>query len=117
MVSVAAIAVKIALKTMSNVFKGKSADQELTMQQVIQSKILNLAIGLVSILVGGLSLITIAKTGVTAACAAVTALVLYGCFEEIGKSVNDKFDEVANNITDFIISNVKKLFLPQSCQV
>ncbi|WP_353274514.1 hypothetical protein [Wolbachia endosymbiont (group A) of Ennomos erosarius] len=102
MVSVAAIAIKVALKTISNVLEEKEA------QQTTQSKIINLAIGLTSILVGGLSLFIIAQTGLIAACAAITALVLYEN-KEIGKEINDKFEKVADSITDFIVSNVEKL--------
>ncbi|MFP3016639.1 MAG: hypothetical protein ACEY3L_00300 [Wolbachia sp.] len=106
MVSVAAIAIKVALKTISNVLEEKEA------QQTTQSKIINLAIGLTSILVGGLSMLIIAQTGLIAACAAITALALheYVKNQEIGKEINDKFDKVADGITDFIVSSVENLF-------
>ncbi|UPA55056.1 hypothetical protein MWH06_07550 [Wolbachia pipientis] len=108
MVSVAAIAIKVALKTTSNVLEEKEAE---VAQQTTQSKIINLAIGLTSILVGGLSLFIIAQTGLIAACAAITALALheYVKNEEIGKDINNKFDKVADGITDFIVSSVEKL--------
>ncbi|MGL9779441.1 MAG: hypothetical protein ACR5K5_04240 [Wolbachia sp.] len=108
MVSVAAIAIKVALKTTSNVLEEKEAE---VAQQTTQSKIINLAIGLTSILVGGLSLFIIAQTGLIAACAAITALALheYVKNEEIGKDINNKFDKVADSITDFIASSVEKL--------
>lgn len=60
MVSVAAIAIKVALKTISNALEDKQADQSQATQQTTQSKIINLAIGLTSIFVGGLSLFIIA---------------------------------------------------------
>ncbi|OAL98389.1 hypothetical protein [Wolbachia endosymbiont of Dactylopius coccus] len=108
MVSVAAIAIKVALKTTSNVLEEKEAE---VAQQTTQSKIINLAIGLTSILVGGLSLFIIAQTGLIAACAAITALALheYVKNKEIGKDINNKFDKVADGITDFIVSSVEKL--------
>jgi len=108
MVSAAAIAIKVALKTTSNVLEEKEAE---VAQQTTQSKIINLAIGLTSILVGGLSLFIIAQTGLIAACAAITALALheYVKNEEIGKDINNKFDKVADGITDFIVSSVEKL--------
>jgi hypothetical protein len=108
MVSVAAIAIKVALKTTSNVLEEKEAE---VAQKTTQSKIINLAIGLTSILVGGLSLFIIAQTGLIAACAAITALALheYVKNEEIGKDINNKFDKVADGITDFIVSSVEKL--------
>ncbi len=51
MVSVAAIAIKVALKTISNALEDKQADQSQATQQTTQSKIINLAIGLTSIFV------------------------------------------------------------------
>ncbi|WP_310732639.1 MULTISPECIES: hypothetical protein [Wolbachia] len=112
MVSVAAIAIKVALKTTSNVLEKKEAGQNQVAQQTTQSKIMNLAIGLVSIFVGGLSLLMIAQTGLIAACAAITSLALheYVKNEEIGKDINNKFDKVADGITDFIVSSVENLF-------
>ncbi|WP_265024430.1 MULTISPECIES: hypothetical protein [unclassified Wolbachia] len=76
-----------------------------------QSKIINLAIGLTSIFVGGLSLFIIAQTGLIAACAAITALALheYVKNQEIGKEINDKFDKVADDTINFIVSSVEKL--------
>src|SRR6266576_4163398 len=108
MVSVAAIAIKVALKTTSNVLEEKEAE---VAQQTTQSKIINLAIGLTSILVGGLSLFIIAQTGLIAACAAITALALheYVKNEEIGKDINNIFDKVADGITDFTVSSVEKI--------
>ncbi len=60
MVSVAAIAIKVALKTISNVLEKKEVGQNQVAQKTTQSKIINLAIGLTSILVGRLSLFIIA---------------------------------------------------------
>ncbi|MCM1002285.1 hypothetical protein [Wolbachia pipientis] len=113
-VPVVAIAMKVASKTISKVLEDKQEDQN----QTTQSKIINLAIGLLSIFVGGLSLFTIAQIGLTATCAAVAALVLYACFkdEKIGKDINDKLDEIAENTTDFIVSNIEKLIPQQSRQ-
>ncbi|WP_395463320.1 hypothetical protein [Wolbachia endosymbiont of Cantharis cryptica] len=117
MVPVAAIAIKIASKTISNVLEDKQADQNQATQQTTQSKIINLAIGLISIFAGGLSLLIIAQTGLTAACAAVAALVLYECFEgKIGGNIKDKFDEIAKTTTNCIVSNIKKLIPPQNRQ-
>ncbi|WP_265039992.1 hypothetical protein [Wolbachia endosymbiont (group A) of Trypoxylon clavicerum] len=111
MTAIATIAVKIASKTTSNALEDKQADQSQATQQTTQSKIINLAIGLTSILVGGLSLFIIAQTGLIAACAAITSLALheYVKNEEIGKDINNKFDKVADDITDFIVSSVEKL--------
>lgn len=111
MIAIVTIAVKIASKAISNVLEEKEAGQNQAAQQTTQSKIINLAIGLTSILVGGLSLFIIAQTGLIAACAAITALVLheYVKNEEIGKDTNNKFDKVADSIPDFIVSSVEKL--------
>ncbi|WP_341810021.1 hypothetical protein [Wolbachia endosymbiont (group A) of Apotomis capreana] len=111
MVSVAAIAIKVALKTISNALEDKQADQSQATQQTTQSKIINLAIGLTSIFVGGLSLFIIAQTGLIAACAAITALALheYVKNQEIGKEINDKFDKLADDTINFIVSSVEKL--------
>ncbi|WP_353283539.1 hypothetical protein [Wolbachia endosymbiont (group A) of Pogonocherus hispidulus] len=115
MTAIAIIAVKIASKTISNVLEEKEAGQNQKAQQTTQSKIINLAIGLTSILVGGLSLFIIAQTGLIAACAAITALVLHEYVkneeigEEIGKDINNKFDKVADSIPDFIVSSVEKI--------
>ncbi|WP_457923660.1 hypothetical protein [Wolbachia endosymbiont of Muscidifurax uniraptor] len=111
MTAIAIIAVKIVSKIISNVLEKKEAGQNQEAQQTTQSKIINLAIGLTSILVGGLSMLIIAKTGLIAACAAITALALheYVKNEEIGKDINNKFDKVADGITDFIVSSVEKL--------
>lgn len=106
MIAITTIAVKISSKAISNILEEKKADQ--AAQQTTQSKIMNLAIGLVSIFVGGLSLLTIAQTGLIAACTAITALVLYKN-EEIGKDINNEFDKVTDSITDFIVSSVEKL--------
>lgn len=112
MTAIATIAVKIASKTTSNALEDKQADQSQATQQTTQSKIINLAIGLTSILVGGLSLFIIAQTGLIAACAAITALALheYVKNEAIGKDINNEFDKVADGITDFIVSSVENLF-------
>jgi uncharacterized membrane protein len=119
MVSIAAIAIKIASKTISKVLEDKQEDQTQATQQTTQSKIINLAIGLLSIFVGGLSLFTMAQIGLTATCAAVAALVLYACFKdrEIGENINDKLDEIAESTTDFIVSNIERLIPQQSHQV
>ncbi|MCM1001103.1 MAG: hypothetical protein KTV72_02070 [Wolbachia endosymbiont of Melophagus ovinus] len=119
MASIAAIAIKIASKTISKVLEDKQEDQNQATQQTTQSRIINLAIGLLSIFVGGLSLFTIAQIGLTATCAAVAALVLYACFkdEKTGKDINDKLDEIAENTTDFIVSNIERLIPQQSHQV
>ncbi|MDG7055454.1 MAG: hypothetical protein LJD31_02830 [Wolbachia endosymbiont of Menacanthus eurysternus] len=114
-VPVAAIAMKVASKTISQVLEDKQEDQN----QTTQSKIINLAIGLLSIFVGGLSLFTIAQIGLTVTCAAVAALALYACFkdEKIGKDINEKLDRIADSTTDFIVSNIEKLIPQQSRQV
>ncbi|MDR2978372.1 MAG: hypothetical protein LBU56_03045 [Rickettsiales bacterium] len=114
-VPVVAITMKIASKTISKVLEDKQESQS----QATQSRIMNLAIGLLSIFVGGLSLFTIAQIGLTATYAAVAALVLYECFkgEEIGENINNKLDEIAESTTDFIVSNIEKLIPQQSLQV
>ncbi|MBA8757976.1 hypothetical protein HCR18_02660 [Wolbachia pipientis] len=118
MTAIATIAVKIASKTISNILEEKEAGQNQAAQQTTQSKIINLAIELTSILVGGLSLFIIAQTDLIAACAAITITALalheYVKNQEIGKEINDKFDEVANSITNFIVSNVEKLIPTKS---
>uniref|UniRef100_A0A1A9VJP3 Uncharacterized protein n=1 Tax=Glossina austeni TaxID=7395 RepID=A0A1A9VJP3_GLOAU len=109
MVSVAAIAIKVALKTTSNVLEEKEAE---VAQKTTQSKIINLAIGLTSILAGGLSLFIIAQTGLIAACAAITALALheYVKNEEIGKDINNKFDKVADVVKfDMTYEKIKEI--------
>ncbi|OJH30832.1 hypothetical protein Wxf_01565 [Wolbachia endosymbiont of Armadillidium vulgare] len=119
MIAIATIAVKIASKTISNVLEEKEVGQNQAAQQTTQSKIINLAIGLTSILVGGLSLFIIAQTGLIATCAAITALALYEYIkdEETGKTINDKFDEIANNTTEFCVDSIEKLIPSQSCGV
>ncbi|MDG7056820.1 MAG: hypothetical protein LKM43_01555 [Wolbachia endosymbiont of Penenirmus auritus] len=114
-VPVIAIAIKVASKTISQVLEDKQEDQN----QTTQSRMINLVIGLLSIFVGGLSLFTIAQIGLTATCAAVAALVLYACFkdEKIGKDINEKLGRIADNTTDFIVSNIEKLIPQQSRQV
>ncbi|MEY2393593.1 hypothetical protein [Wolbachia endosymbiont of Tettigetta isshikii] len=109
-----AIAMKVALKAISKVLENKQEDQN----QTTQSKIINLAIGLLSILVGGLSLFTIAQIGLTATYADVAALVLYAYFKdrEIGKDINKKLDGIADSTTDFIVSNIERLIPQQSRQ-
>ncbi len=111
MIAIATIAVKTASKTISNILEEKEAGQNQAAQQTTQSKIIKLAIGLTSILVGGLSLFIIAQTGLIAACAAITALALheYVKNQEIGKEINDKFDKVADDTIKFIVSSVEKL--------
>ena len=118
-VPVVVIAMEVALKTMSKVSEDKKEDQNQVTQQTTQSRIINLAIGLLSIFVSGLSLFTIAQIGLTATCAAVAALVLYRCFkdEEIGRDINEKLDGIADSTTDFIVSNIEKLIPQQSRQV
>ncbi|MCA4774398.1 hypothetical protein [Wolbachia endosymbiont of Mansonella perstans] len=117
-VPVVAIAMKVASKTIPKVLEDKQEDQNQSTQQTTQSKIINLAIGLLSIFVGELTLFTIVQIGSTATCAAVAALVLYACFKdrEIGKNINDKLDEIAENTTDFTVSNIEKLIPQQSRQ-
>ncbi|MDR1139486.1 MAG: hypothetical protein LBJ80_04515 [Rickettsiales bacterium] len=118
-VPVVAIAMKVASKTIPEVLEDRQKDQNQATQQTTQSRIINLAIGLLSIFAGGLLLFTIAQIGLTATCAAVAALVLYKCFKdrEIGKDINDKLDEIAESTTNFIVSNIEKLIPQQSRQV
>ncbi|QIT36191.1 hypothetical protein [Wolbachia endosymbiont of Brugia pahangi] len=125
MVLVVAIAIKIASKTISNVLEDKQADPNQLTSQTTQSRIVNLAVGLVSIFTGGLSLLIIAKTGIAVICAAVVTLAIYEYAKdykyaedkEIGKSINDKLDEIAKNTTNFIVSGIEKLVSPQEHQV
>lgn len=111
MIAIATIAVKIFSKTISNALEKEKVDQNQAAQQTTQSKIINLAIGLTFIFAGGLSMLIIAKTGLIAACAAITALALheYVKNEKIGKEINDKFDKVADDTINFIVSNVEEL--------
>ncbi|QOD37863.1 hypothetical protein [Candidatus Wolbachia massiliensis] len=123
-VPVVAIAIKIASKMMSNVLEDKQTDQGQAEQQTTQNKVVSLAIGLISMFVGGLSLFTIAQIGLTATCAAVTALVLYEYAKDyeydegkkIGKSIDTKLDEITDTTTNFIVSNIEKLISPQERQ-
>ncbi|WP_341820598.1 hypothetical protein [Wolbachia endosymbiont (group A) of Myopa testacea] len=89
----------------------EKVDQNQAAKQTTQSKIINLAIGLIFIFAGGLSMLIITKTGLIAACAAITALALheYVKNEKIGKEINDKFDKAADDTINFIVSNVEKL--------
>ncbi|MFL3876222.1 hypothetical protein wTkk_000131 [Wolbachia endosymbiont of Trichogramma kaykai] len=45
------------------------------------------------------------------------ALYEYIKDEKIGKDINDKFDEIANNTTEFCVNSIKKLIPSQSCEV
>ncbi|RDD34294.1 hypothetical protein Wcon_01643 [Wolbachia endosymbiont of Cylisticus convexus] len=112
MTSTTAIAIKVVSKAISNVLEDKE-------NQSTQNKIINLAIGAVSILTGGLSLLITAKTGLTAVCSTIAILALYEYIkdEKIGKTINDKFDEIANNTTEFCVDSIEKLIPSQSCEV
>ncbi|AZU37704.1 hypothetical protein BBB02_04235 [Wolbachia endosymbiont of Bemisia tabaci] len=111
-ISTTAIAIKIASKAISNVLEDKE-------NQSTQNKIINLAIGAVSILAGGLSLLITAKVGFIAICSTIAILTLYEYIkdEKIGKDINDKFDEIANNTTEFCVNSIEKLIPSQSCEV
>ncbi|MDD9331595.1 MAG: hypothetical protein PV340_02995 [Wolbachia sp.] len=108
MISIATIAVKITSKIISNALWQNDQDQD--KNHITKNKVMNIAIGLASVFVGGISLLIVAKTGLIAACAAVTALALHECFrdEKIGKDVNLWFDEKAQSTTDFIIKGVEE---------
>lgn len=111
-ISTTAIAIKIASKAISNVLEDKE-------NQSTQNKIINLAVGAVSILAGGLSLLITAKVGFIAICSTIAILALYEYIkdEKIGKDINDKFDEIANNTTEFCVNSIEKLIPSQSCEV
>uniref|UniRef100_UPI0033406825 hypothetical protein n=1 Tax=Wolbachia endosymbiont (group B) of Pilophorus perplexus TaxID=3066160 RepID=UPI0033406825 len=111
-ISTTAIAIKISSKAISNVLEDKE-------NQSTQNKIINLAIGAVSILAGGLSLLITAKVGFIAICSTIAILALYEYIkdEKIGKDINDKFDEIANNTTEFCVNSIEKLIPSQSCEV
>ncbi|MBS9531690.1 MULTISPECIES: hypothetical protein [unclassified Wolbachia] len=111
-ISTTAIAIKIASKAISNVLEDKE-------NQSTQNKIINLAIGAVSILAGGISLLITAKVGFIAICSTIAILALYEYIkdEKIGKDINDKFDEIANNTTEFCVNSIEKLIPSQSCEV
>lgn len=111
-ISTTAIAIKIASKAISNVLEDKE-------NQSTQNKITNLAVGVVSILAGGLSLLITAKVGFIAICSTIAILALYEYIkdEKIGKDINDKFDEIANNTTEFCVNSIEKLIPSQSCEV
>uniref|UniRef100_A0A3B0JBU0 Uncharacterized protein n=1 Tax=Wolbachia endosymbiont of Aleurodicus dispersus TaxID=1288877 RepID=A0A3B0JBU0_9RICK len=108
-ISTTAIAIKIASKAISNVLEDKE-------NQSTQNKIINLAIGAVSILAGGLSLLITAKVGFIAICSTIAILALYEYIkdEKIGKDINDKFDEIANNTAEFCVDSIEKLIPSQS---
>ncbi|TNK94177.1 hypothetical protein OUY_02310 [Wolbachia endosymbiont of Leptopilina clavipes] len=111
-ISTTAIAIKIASKAISNVLEDKE-------NQSTQNKIINLAIGAVSILAGGISLLITAKVDFIAICSTIAILALYEYIkdEKIGKDINDKFDEIANNTTEFCVNSIEKLIPSQSCEV
>lgn len=111
-ISTTAIAIKIASKAISNVLEDKE-------NQSTQNKIINLAIGAVSILAGGISLLITAKVGFIAICSTIAILALYEYIkdEKIGKNINDQFDEIANNTTEFCVNSIEKLIPSQSCEV
>ncbi|QKX03091.1 hypothetical protein GOY07_02715 [Wolbachia endosymbiont of Litomosoides sigmodontis] len=119
MISVIAIAVKIASKTLLNVLEDKQADPNQSTPQTTQSRIVNLIVGLISTFAGGLSLLIIAKTGIAITCATVAILAIheytkdykYAEDKEMSTSINDKFDDIAENITNFIVSSIEK-FVP-----
>ncbi|MDF0607730.1 hypothetical protein HSX44_02350 [Wolbachia endosymbiont of Onchocerca gibsoni] len=117
--SIIATATKIISKAVSNVLKDKQANQNQVTQKITQDKITNLAIGLMSIFAGGLSLLILVQTGLTSACAAIAALALYEPLkgEKIGKSIDEKLDNAVNGTTHFVISSVEKFISLQSCQV
>ncbi|WP_265030538.1 hypothetical protein [Wolbachia endosymbiont (group B) of Athalia cordata] len=111
-ISTTAIAIKIASKAISNVLEDKE-------NQSTQNKIINLAIGAVSILAGGISLLITAKVSFIAICSTIAILALYEYIkdEKIGKDINDKFDKIANNTTEFCVNSIEKLIPSQSCEV
>lgn len=111
-ISTTAIAIKIASKAISKVLEDKE-------NQSTQNKITNLAIGAVSILTGGLSLLITAKADFIAICSTIAILALceYIKDEKIVKNINDKFDEIANNTTEFCVNSIEKLTPSQSCEV
>lgn len=113
-IAIATISVKIFLKAISNAPEEKKTDQNQVAQQTTQSKI---AVGLASISVLLLSAFTIVKVDlIAAACASAITLVLYDRLQdkEIGRDINNKFDEVADYITNFIASRVAG---SKNCQV
>lgn len=115
-ITAATISVKAFLKATSNTSEEKKTDQNQVAQQTTRSKI---AVGLTSIFALLLSTFIVVKVGlIAAACAAVTALILYDCLQdkEIGRYINNKLDEIAESTTDFIVSNIEKLIPQQSCQ-
>jgi len=117
LIAIATISMKTLLKATSNTSEEKKTDQNQVAQQTTRSKI---AVGLTSIFALLLSAFIVVKVGLIAtACAAVTALVLYDHLQnkEIGKYINNKFDEVADYTINFITSHVEKLIPQQSRQV
>ncbi|BAP00203.1 MAG: hypothetical protein ACR5K3_05530 [Wolbachia sp.] len=116
-IAIATISMKTLLKATSNTSEEKKTDQNQVAQQTTRSKI---AVGLTSIFALLLSAFIVVKVGLIAtACAAVTALVLYDHLQnkEIGKYINNKFDEAADYTINFITSQVEKLIPQQSRQV
>ncbi|OCA06310.1 hypothetical protein [Wolbachia endosymbiont of Trichogramma pretiosum] len=111
-ISTTAIAIKTSSKAISNALEDKE-------NQSMQNKIINLAIGGLSIFAGGLSLLITEKVGFIAICSTIAILALYEYIkdEKIGKYINDRFDEIANNITEFCVNSIKKLIPSQSCEV
>ncbi|NUY39313.1 hypothetical protein GO684_01045 [Wolbachia endosymbiont of Litomosoides brasiliensis] len=125
MISVVAIAIKITSKTLLNVLENKQADPNQPTPQTTQSRVVNLVVGLISTFAGGLSLLIIAKTGITITCAAVAALAIYEYAKdykyaedkEMSTSINDKLDDIAKNTTNSIVSGIEKLVSLQERQV
>ncbi|NSX83433.1 hypothetical protein GOM44_03255 [Wolbachia endosymbiont of Atemnus politus] len=116
-IAIATIAMKTLVKVTSNTSEEKKTEQNQVAQQTTRSKIV---VGLTSISVLLLSAFTIVSVGLIAAvCAAVAVLVLYDHLQdkEIGKGINNKFDEAANYTINFITSLVEKPTESKNCQV
>ncbi|MGL9762761.1 MAG: hypothetical protein ACR5LB_11730 [Wolbachia sp.] len=117
LITITTISMKTLLKATSNTSEEKKTDQNQVAQQTTRSKI---AVGLTSIFALLLSAFIVVKVGlIEIACAAVTALVLYDHLQnkEIGKYINNKFDEATDYTINFITSHVEKLIPQQSRQV
>ena len=93
MLALGIIAFKVTLKAMLNTLGQGETDKNHT----TRNKIINIAIGLTSVLIGGLSLLILAKTGLIAVCAAFTALVLHECFKSEEKEVGKKSESAHSN--------------------
>lgn len=110
MLSLGIITFKVTLKVMLNTLEESEADKN----HAIRNKIVNITIGLTSILVGGLSLLIMAKTGLIAVCAAFTALVLHEYTKSEEKEAAKKDQPTSSNEKDGLVDMTEESELVQN---